>query len=58
MNLNINQIMNSEIIDKSQLEFIEKKIKILIIIQDNGAGISKENLNKLFSDFGKLNEHK
>ena len=27
-------------------------------MEDNGAGISKENIKKLFSDFGKLNEHK
>jgi signal transduction histidine kinase len=27
-------------------------------VEDNGAGISKENIKKLFSDFGKLNEHK
>ena len=36
----------------------KKKINIVIIIEDNGAGISEENIKKLFSDFGKLNEHK
>ena len=25
---------------------------------DTGVGISKENIDKLFSTFGKLNEHK
>jgi K+-sensing histidine kinase KdpD len=39
-------------------EYLEKKIKVQIQIQDNGAGISAENQKKLFSDFGKLNEHK
>jgi signal transduction histidine kinase len=34
-----------------------KYVKILIIIEDNGAGISKENLGKLFSDFTRLQEH-
>jgi len=33
-------------------------MKIDIIIEDNGAGISEENMEKLFSEFGKLNEHK
>ena len=39
-------------------EGIQKKYKIEIQVKDNGAGISKENIKKLFSDFGKLNEHK
>ena len=29
----------------------------MIEIEDNGAGISKENIKKLFIDFGKLDEH-
>lgn len=28
-----------------------------MIIEDNGRGISKENLPKLFMDFAKLDEH-
>lgn len=39
-------------------EEIKKNIKLEIAIQDTGAGISKENINKLFTDFAKLNEHK
>ena len=35
----------------------EKYIKIRIDIQDTGVGIKKENLSKLFMDFGKLDEH-
>jgi signal transduction histidine kinase len=30
--------------------------KIKIDIEDNGIGISQENINKLFIDFGKLND--
>ena len=37
---------------------ITKFIKLKITIEDNGAGISKENIDKLFTDFYKLNEHK
>ena len=36
---------------------IEKFIKLKITIEDNGAGIKKENIDKLFTDFTKLNEH-
>ena len=39
-------------------EEIIKNIKLEIAIQDTGAGISKDNINKLFTDFAKLNEHK
>lgn len=34
-----------------------KYIKIRIDISDTGVGIAKENLPKLFMDFGKLDEH-
>ena len=34
-----------------------KYIKIRIDISDTGVGIKKENLSKLFMDFGKLDEH-
>ncbi len=50
--------MQSEQIQENQNEFIEKTLILQIQIQDNGAGISKESQQKLFSDFGKLNEHK
>ena len=42
----------------NQDEEIKKNIMLEISIQDTGAGISKENLGKLFTDFAKLNEHK
>lgn len=29
----------------------------MIEIEDNGVGISQENIKKLFIDFGKLDEH-
>ena len=32
-------------------------IKIKLEISDTGCGIKKENLSKLFMDFGKLDEH-
>ena len=35
----------------------EKFIKIRMEIMDNGVGIKKENLNKLFMDFSRLDEH-
>jgi len=34
-----------------------KYIKIQIIIEDNGVGISQENLGKLFKDYSRLDEH-
>jgi signal transduction histidine kinase len=36
---------------------VEKYIKFEIRIQDSGYGISKENIGKLFMNFGKLEEH-
>jgi signal transduction histidine kinase len=32
-------------------------VKLRIQITDTGVGIKKENLSKLFMDFGKLDEH-
>ena len=29
-----------------------------IIVEDNGMGIKKENIDKLFVNYNKLNEHK
>jgi hypothetical protein len=34
-----------------------KFVKIRIEIIDDGVGIKKENLRKLFMDFSKLDEH-
>lgn len=34
-----------------------KYIKFEIRIKDSGVGISKENISKLFMNFGKLEEH-
>ncbi len=36
---------------------VEKYIKFEIRIIDSGYGISKENIPKLFMNFGKLAEH-
>ena len=36
---------------------IQKYIQMKIIVEDNGVGIKKENLSKLFMDYSKLNEH-
>lgn len=36
---------------------MEKYIKMHIVIEDNGAGIKPENIDKLFIDFSKLDEH-
>ena len=35
----------------------EKYIKFKIEIEDQGTGISEENINKLFIEFGKLEEN-
>jgi signal transduction histidine kinase len=35
----------------------EKYVKLRIEISDSGVGIKKENLSKLFMEFGKLDEH-
>ena len=36
----------------------ENYINFEIKIKDSGCGISKENISKLFMNFGKLDEHK
>ena len=33
-------------------------MQIKIIIEDNGIGVKKENIGKLFMDYNKLDEHK
>ena len=33
-------------------------MQLQIIFEDNGAGISEENQDKLFANFNKLDEHK
>jgi signal transduction histidine kinase len=37
--------------------FQEQFVKFKIEIIDSGVGIIKENLSKLFMEFGKLDEH-
>ena len=34
-----------------------KFIKLQIVIEDNGVGIDKNNLDKLFMDYSRLQEH-
>ena len=41
----------------SSFEEAEKYIKFEIDIIDNGVGIKQENLDKLFMNFGMLDEH-
>ena len=36
----------------------QKFMRIQIIVEDNGIGIKKENLGKVFMDYSKLDEHK
>ena len=40
-------------IQESNEKFVKMKIEII----DSGVGIKKENLEKLFMEFGKLDEH-
>ena len=44
---------------KKQVQSLERDnyIKIKLDISDTGVGIKKENLSKLFMDFGRLDEH-
>ena len=46
-------IENMDLRKKKDYEYYSK---IQIDIEDNGIGISQENINKLFIDFGKLND--
>ena len=48
---------NLILISHNKNEENEKYAKFMIEIEDNGKGISKENISKLFIDFGKLEEH-
>ena len=34
-----------------------KYVKLLLVIEDNGVGISRENQGKLFKDYSRLGEH-
>ena len=43
--------INQELSDNLQF------VKIKLDIQDNGVGISPDNLKKLFTNFSKLEEH-
>ena len=47
-----NATNNSENIE-DQSQYIKFKLEI----SDTGCGIKKENIGKLFMDFGKLDEH-
>ena len=48
---------NASEISKEFEEEQLKYIKVKLEISDTGCGIKKENLSKLFMDFGKLDEH-
>ena len=40
------------------MAFDQKKfIKLQLVIEDNGVGIKKENLGKIFKDYTRLDEH-
>ena len=34
-----------------------KYLKLLIVVEDTGVGISKENQTKIFKDYARLEEH-
>lgn len=58
-NLNDSEIINAD--HENLLNPIhdeEKYIKFAINISDSGMGISKENIKKLFNDYGTLDEHR
>ena len=41
----------------NEKNYCDQFIKFNMIIQDSGIGIAPENLDKLFLNFGKLDEH-
>ena len=41
----------------SNANIVDQYVKYSLKIQDSGVGISEENLDKLFLNFGKLGEH-
>jgi len=49
----INMMDQSNQTDNRNVEFIKLKIEII----DTGVGIKEENIDKLFMDFAKLDEH-
>ena len=55
VNMNLPESANSSQSKKNKNS--DAFIKFRIQVTDTGVGIKKENLSKLFIDFGKLNEH-
>ena len=64
--MNLNDVKSSENSNGNAYKFLSEElqdqedqqyIKIKLDITDTGCGIAKENLGKLFMDFGKLDEH-
>ncbi|CDW85553.1 multi-sensor hybrid histidine kinase [Stylonychia lemnae] len=55
VSLNNNDINKLQTIDMENNQYY---IDFKIQIKDSGCGISKENINKIFVNFGKLDEHK
>ena len=46
-------IKRDDVSEESKDKFVRLKIEII----DSGVGIKKENIDKLFMEFGKLDEH-
>jgi signal transduction histidine kinase len=46
-----------EMFFEDKIPTVEKYIQLQLTIEDDGVGISEENIGKLFKDFSKLEEH-
>lgn len=56
--MNNNQLDNRELSSLRDLQPVQENyIKFSLEVEDQGIGISEQNLGKLFIDFGKLQEH-
>ena len=54
----------SDILQKQNIEDLriksfdqQKFVKLQIVIEDNGVGIKRENISKIFQDYSRLDEH-
>ena len=51
------QLRNLDLTQEDYFINQTKYVKLELVIEDNGVGIEEHNINKLFKDYSKLDEH-